>query len=84
MCLFIFLCFVYNTLYVYSAQATAVLSKSDDEHVDAAFAFGKHMGLAFQLVDDILDFTSTATVMGKPSAVDLSLGLATAPVLFAR
>ena len=36
-----------------------------------------------QLVDDALDFTSTACELGKPVAADLSLGLATAPVLYA-
>ena len=37
----------------------------------------------FQLVDDALDFTSTTYELGKPVAADLSLGLATAPVLYA-
>ena len=37
----------------------------------------------FQLIDDLLDFTSCDQVMGKPTAADLRLGLATAPVLFA-
>lgn len=36
-----------------------------------------------QLVDDALDFSSTSEVMGKQTNADLSLGLATAPVLFA-
>ena len=36
-----------------------------------------------QLVDDLLDFTSSEALMGKPTAADLKLGLATAPVLFA-
>lgn len=36
-----------------------------------------------QLVDDLLDFTSSDLVMGKPTTADLKLGLATAPVLFA-
>lgn len=36
-----------------------------------------------QLVDDVLDFTSGASQLGKPSAADLKLGLATGPVLFA-
>ena len=39
--------------------------------------------MAFQLVDDLLDFVSTSTQLGKPAAADLRLGLATAPVLFA-
>ena len=36
-----------------------------------------------QLVDDVLDFTACAAHLGKPSAADLKLGLATGPVLFA-
>ena len=41
------------------------------------------MGLAFQLVDDLLDFVASSSALGKPAAADLRLGLATAPVLFA-
>ena len=39
--------------------------------------------MAFQLVDDLLDFVSTSAQLGKPAAADLRLGLATAPVLYA-
>jgi len=39
--------------------------------------------ICVQLVDDLLDFTSSENIMGKPAAADLKLGLATAPVLFA-
>jgi decaprenyl-diphosphate synthase subunit 1 len=39
--------------------------------------------MAFQLVDDLLDFIATSAQLGKPVAADLRLGLATAPVLFA-
>jgi len=39
--------------------------------------------MAFQLIDDLLDFKSTSKDTGKPTAVDLRLGLATAPVLYA-
>lgn len=51
---------------------------------DAAYQFGRNAGLAFQLVDDLLDFKSTSEAFGKPSGgADLKLGLATAPVLYA-
>ncbi|PWN35497.1 terpenoid synthase [Meira miltonrushii] len=51
---------------------------------DAAYTFGRNVGIAFQLVDDLLDFRSTSAAFGKPSGgADLRLGLATAPVLFA-
>ena len=45
--------------------------------------YGRNIGIAFQLVDDLLDFISTDEALGKPAAADLNLGLATAPVLFA-
>lgn len=45
--------------------------------------FGFHMGLAFQIQDDILDFTAAADILGKPALADMSLGLSTAPILYA-
>lgn len=39
--------------------------------------------IVLKLIDDLLDFTSHESVMGKPTAADLKLGLATAPVLYA-
>lgn len=51
---------------------------------DAAYTYGRNLGIAFQLVDDLLDFKSTSVSFGKPSlGADLRLGLATAPVLYA-
>ncbi|CAN0327955.1 unnamed protein product [Ectocarpus sp. 12 AP-2014] len=49
----------------------------------AAEEYGYHMGLAFQIVDDILDIVGAADVLGKPAMADMSLGLATAPILYA-
>ncbi len=49
-----------------------------------AFDFGKHLGVAFQLVDDALDFEASAANLGKPAMADMKLGIATAPVLFAQ
>jgi len=71
------------SLMTYSCQANAVLSGANQEEVDAAFKYGKNIGIAFQLVDDLLDFVSSADQLGKPAAADMKLGLATAPVLFA-
>lgn len=66
-----------------SCRASAILGGASDAHVEAAYAFGKNFGLAFQIVDDMLDYSASATQLGKPSNADLKLGLATAPVLFA-
>ncbi|XP_070842289.1 all trans-polyprenyl-diphosphate synthase PDSS1 [Chaetodon trifascialis] len=64
-------------------KAVSVLVNSDPDVHEIAYQYGKNVGIAFQLVDDVLDFTSGASHLGKPSAADLKLGLATGPVLFA-
>ena len=66
-----------------SCRAAALLGGADAQTVDAAYAYGKNLGLAFQLVDDMLDYTRSAKELGKPAGADLQLGLATAPLLFA-
>jgi len=71
------------SLMAYSCQANAVLAEATTDEAHDAFLYGKHLGIAFQLVDDLLDFVSSADMLGKPAAADLQLGLATAPVLFA-
>ena len=47
------------------------------------YNFGKQLGLAFQVVDDVLDFTSDDKQLGKPAANDLASGYLTAPALYA-
>lgn len=66
-----------------SCRATAVLSGARDDVVDACYNFGRDLGLCFQIVDDMLDYTVSEKNLGKPAGADLKLGLATAPVLFA-
>lgn len=66
-----------------TCKAVAILAECPDDVVELAFQYGRNIGIAFQLIDDLLDFTSCDHVMGKPTAADLRLGLATAPVLFA-
>lgn len=66
-----------------SCRAAALLGGSSAETVEAAYGYGKNLGLAFQLVDDMLDYTRSEKELGKPAGADLELGLATAPLLFA-
>ena len=66
-----------------SAKAAGVLSELNEEKLDNLYEFGKNIGLAFQVVDDILDFTGNDKQLGKPAISDLASGYLTAPVLFA-
>jgi len=66
-----------------SAKAAGVLSDVSDETAEQLYGYGRDLGLAFQIVDDILDFTSPTEVLGKPAGSDLISGNITAPVLFA-
>ena len=66
-----------------SCRAAALLGQGAPDVVEAAYSYGRNLGLAFQLVDDMLDYTVTAEELGKPAGADLQLGLATAPLLFA-
>lgn len=66
-----------------SCRAAAVLGGSSPEVVEASYQYGKNLGMAFQLVDDMLDYTISSEELGKPGGADLELGLATAPLLFA-
>ncbi|XP_046915110.2 decaprenyl diphosphate synthase subunit 1 qless [Dermatophagoides farinae] len=71
------------SLIAYTCRAVTYLATTDHGLQEAAFEYGKNLGIAFQLVDDLLDFVSSKDELGKPAANDLKLGLATAPVLFA-
>jgi all-trans-nonaprenyl-diphosphate synthase len=66
-----------------SSKAAGVLSGVTNLQAEQLFNFGKHFGIAFQIVDDILDFTSSTETLGKPAGSDLKQGNLTAPVLFA-
>jgi all-trans-nonaprenyl-diphosphate synthase len=66
-----------------SARAAGVLSGLPTEHLDELYCFGRQLGLAFQVVDDILDFTGDDQQLGKPAASDLASGYLTAPALYA-
>ncbi|MBD2509754.1 solanesyl diphosphate synthase [Nostoc muscorum FACHB-395] len=66
-----------------SSKAAGLLSEVSRETVEHLYNYGRHFGIAFQIVDDILDFTSTTDTLGKPVGSDLKSGNLTAPVLFA-
>ena len=66
-----------------SSQAVGVLSNVDNDKLKLLHRYGKKLGLAFQIVDDILDFTGNDKQLGKPASSDLASGYITAPVLYA-
>jgi len=66
-----------------SCRSVAILGGHDERIQDIAYEYGKNAGLAFQIVDDILDFVGNSDKTGKPTHNDLHQGLATAPVLIA-
>lgn len=61
----------------------ALLSGCSDETMSAMDRFGLHLGLAFQIADDILDFTADATEAGKRAGTDLKDGTVTLPLTLA-
>jgi geranylgeranyl diphosphate synthase type II len=64
-----------------SCRMGAIAAGGSAEQLAALTAFGRHMGLAFQIVDDILDQTSTPEQLGKATNKDAGRGKVTYPVL---
>lgn len=73
------------SLICYACRSTALLGghSYSSTVATACEEFGFHMGLAYQIQDDILDFTAAENVLGKPALADMDLGLSTAPILYA-
>lgn len=73
------------SLICYACRSTAMLGGHAyaSTVATACEEFGFHLGLAYQIQDDILDFTAAASVLGKPALADMDLGLSTAPILYA-
>jgi geranylgeranyl pyrophosphate synthase len=70
------------SLFEMSARAAALVSPVDERIVEAMREFGYEIGMAFQIVDDILDFTGDPTAVGKPLGSDLLQGLVTLPAIY--
>jgi len=68
-------------LFSVSMRLGAVLADATEEDETALAAYGRAVGLAFQIVDDVLDLTATEEVLGKPVASDLREGKATLSVI---
>uniref|UniRef100_A0A803NAI0 Uncharacterized protein n=1 Tax=Chenopodium quinoa TaxID=63459 RepID=A0A803NAI0_CHEQI len=66
-----------------SCKSIALLAGHSTEAAMLSYEYGKNLGLAFQLIDDVLDFTGTSASLGKGSLSDIRHGIITAPLLFA-
>ena len=69
------------SLFELCTVAPVFLSGGDENTISSMQTFGYEVGMAFQIVDDILDFTSQQNELGKPVASDLRQGLVTLPAL---
>ena len=72
-----------KTAYLFqgACQCGAILARADAEIEQAAHDYGLNLGIAFQLVDDALDYVSPSEVTGKPSGGDLREGKTTMPLI---
>ena len=77
---------IYNktaSLFTTAGDSGAILSGAPEETVQALREYSYNVGMAFQLVDDILDFEGTEAEIGKPVGNDLSNGIMTLPAIIA-
>jgi octaprenyl-diphosphate synthase len=65
-----------------ATESGAILSQAPEKSVEALKEYGHNLGIAFQIVDDILDFIGTEEEMGKPTGADLAQGTLTLPAMF--
>jgi geranylgeranyl pyrophosphate synthase len=70
-----------GSLFSLATQSGAILGKAPEKSVTILKEYADNMGIAFQIVDDILDFTSTAEALGKPAGSDLIQGTLTLPAI---
>lgn len=73
-----------KTAFLFSAcsQLGGILGRMPEENVEQLRLYGLNVGLAFQLVDDVLDFTSDENTLGKPVGSDLKEGKLTLPLIY--
>ena len=70
-------------LFEAGAQIAAVLASRDPGDEAAMIQYGQHLGTAFQLIDDALDYSASADELGKNLGDDLAEGKATLPLIYA-
>jgi geranylgeranyl pyrophosphate synthase len=68
-------------LFAGSAEMGAIIGQASEEHISALRQFGADFGMAFQIVDDVLDLTEGTRDLGKPAGNDLIQGTVTLPTM---
>ena len=68
-------------LFATSTESGAILSQAPEEAIQAIRDYGHNLGMAFQIVDDVLDFTGEEEELGKPVGSDLREGTLTLPTI---
>ncbi len=71
------------SLFGTACRVGGMVSAVDDPTLEALTAFGHHLGMCFQIVDDVLDVTATDEELGKPAGNDIIEGVYTLPVIHA-
>ncbi|PKU87396.1 solanesyl-diphosphate synthase 1, mitochondrial-like isoform X2 [Dendrobium catenatum] len=71
------------SLFANSCKAIAFLAGQTAEVELLAYNYGRNLGMAYQLIDDVLDFTGSSSSLGKGSLSDINKNIVTAPILFA-
>jgi len=66
-----------------SSQLGAVLAGAEEDKEKALQAYGQHLGLAFQIIDDVLDYVGSEKEFGKPVGQDIKEGKVTLPLIYA-
>lgn len=64
-------------------KGSAIVCGADDAQIEQLRQFGHNLGMAFQIVDDILDYTGNEQTIGKPAGNDLRQGMVTLPLIYA-
>jgi geranylgeranyl pyrophosphate synthase len=73
-----------SALFVLGCEAGAVLGEATLSQAEALHCYGRSVGLAFQIVDDILDLIGEEAALGKPVGSDLRQGVLTLPMIYLR
>jgi geranylgeranyl pyrophosphate synthase len=65
------------------SKGGAIVSGATDEEITFLYDYGINLGIAFQIIDDILDYTEDQSTIGKPAGNDLRQGMVTLPLIYA-